>query len=111
MIRKPTARERAGGDAACGLRLPACGAMSVPFWYKRRQVSTALVPITPTDREAPAAYANRPSADFLTQLIAISEKMPQTRLRRRAEPQEAIAAYRARGRSAAPSGRALSRSL
>jgi hypothetical protein len=110
MIRKPTARE-AGGDAACGLRLPACGAMSVPFWYKRRQVSTALVPITPTDREAPAAYANRPSADFLTQLIAISEKMPQTRMRRRAEPQEAIAAYRARGRSAAPSGRALSRSL
>jgi hypothetical protein len=111
MIRKPTARERAGGDAACGLRLPACGAVSVPFWYKRRQVSTALVPITPTDREAPAAYANRPSADFLTQLIAISEKTPQTRMRRRAEPQEAIAAYRARGRSAAPSGRALSRSL
>jgi hypothetical protein len=74
-------------------------------------VSTALVPITPTDREAPAAYANRPSADFLTQLIAISEKTPQTRMRRRAEPQEAIAAYRARGRSAASSGRALSRSL
>jgi hypothetical protein len=112
MIRKPTARERAGGDAACGLRLPACGAVSVPFWYKRRQVSTALVPITPTDREAPAAYGNnRPSADFLAQLIAISEKTPQTRMRRRAEPQEVIAAYRARGRSAVPSGRALSRSL
>jgi hypothetical protein len=74
-------------------------------------VSTALVPIAPTDCETSAAYANRPNADFLAQLIAISEKIPQTRMRRRAEPQEAIAAYRARGRSAARSGRALSRSL
>jgi hypothetical protein len=74
-------------------------------------VSTALVPIVPIDCKTSAAYANRPSADFLAHLIAISEKAPQTRMRRRAEPQEAIAAYRARGRSAAPSGRALSRSL
>jgi len=75
-------------------------------------MSTALVPVAPADRKAFAAYAsNRPSADFLALLIATSGKAPQTRTRRRAEPEEAIAAYRARVRSPAPSGRALSRSL
>ena len=75
-------------------------------------VSTALVPIVAAECGAPAAYLNcRPNADFLAQLIAVSGKAPQTRCRRRAEPQEAIAAYRARGGTATSSGRALSRSL
>jgi hypothetical protein len=35
----------------------------------------------------------RSSASFLAQLIANENQMPQTRERRRAEPQEALAAY------------------
>jgi len=54
---------------------------------------------------------SRPNTDFLAQLIAAAGKVPQVRMRRRAEPQEAIAAYEALDRPAALSGRALSRSL
>lgn len=35
-----------------------------------------------------------PAAGFLAQLIATRAQAPQTRLRRRAEPEEAIAVYR-----------------
>jgi hypothetical protein len=35
-----------------------------------------------------------PTATFLAQLIATAQKLPQARARRRAEPAEAIAAYR-----------------
>jgi hypothetical protein len=54
---------------------------------------------------------SRPNADFLAQLIAAAGKAPQARQRRRAEPQDAIAAYVAIDRPVALSGRALSRSL
>jgi hypothetical protein len=79
-------------------------------------MSTALVPFAPkidtTIETAPAGPANaRPSAEFLTQLIATVGQAPQTRLRRRAEPEEAIAAYGMRGRLSIPAGRAMSRSL
>ena len=75
-------------------------------------MSTALVPIATAECGTPAAYENcRPNPDFLAQLIAMAAKAPQTRGRRRAEPQEAIAAYRARGTAVTLSGRALSRSL
>jgi hypothetical protein len=75
-------------------------------------VSTALIPLAPNDREAAAAPAPaRPRANFVAQLIAILGRAPQTRARRRAEPEEAIAAYRALGRWPTPAGRALSRSL
>lgn len=48
----------------------------------------------------PAATARQPSgshrqAAFLAHLIATKGQLPQTRERRRAEPAEAIAAYRA----------------
>jgi hypothetical protein len=42
----------------------------------------------------------RPSAPFLAQLIAAKRNLPQARERRRAEPREAIAAYRAAARAA-----------
>jgi len=75
-------------------------------------VSTALVPIAAGECVTPATNLTcRPNADFLAQLIAISGKAPQTRCRRRVEPEEAIAAYRARGRPMTLSGRAVSRSL
>lgn len=48
---------------------------------------------------APAARSTPPlargDAAFLAQLIATKAQLPQTRARRRAEPEEALAAYRA----------------
>ncbi len=40
--------------------------------------------------------ARRPLATFVAHLIAMDQRLPQARLRRRAEPEDAIAAYRAR---------------
>ena len=47
---------------------------------------------TPVSREAPAL--TRGDAAFLAHLIATKEQLPQTRVKRRAEPAEALAAYR-----------------
>jgi hypothetical protein len=47
----------------------------------------------------------------LAQLIATAAQAPQTRIRRRAEPQEAIAAYGALDRFPTAQVQALSRSL
>ncbi len=75
-------------------------------------MSTALIPLAPNRREAPAAHAPaRPRADFVAQLIATLGQAPQTRARRRAEPEQAIAAYCALGRWPTLAGHALSRSL
>jgi hypothetical protein len=54
---------------------------------------------------------SRPRADFLAQLIATMEHAPQTRVRRRAEPEEAIAAYSASERQPRVQRHAVSRSL
>ncbi len=75
-------------------------------------MSTALVPVASIDQKAPAEHGtSRPRANFLAQLIATSAQAPQTRARRRAEPDDAIAAYDAGGRSPVPAGRTLARSL
>jgi len=76
-------------------------------------MSTALIPVTADGTVAmPAAPAtSRPRADFLAQLIATSAKVPQTRMRRRAEPDEAIAAYCASDRWLALTGGSVRRSL
>jgi hypothetical protein len=75
-------------------------------------VSTALVPVVTVGLDAPVGQAsNRPRADFLAQLIATIAQAPQTRVRRRAEPEVAIAAYAASGARPLPKRRALSRSL
>jgi hypothetical protein len=50
-----------------------------------------LTPAAPT-RAIPAAYRQAP---FLAHLLAVKDKHAQTCERRRASPQEAIAAYRA----------------
>jgi len=76
------------------------------------QLNRALVPIAPAGRNSSAAPAGgRASADFIAHLIATAGQAPQTRTRRRAEPEEAIAAYRALGHWPTPPGRALSRLL
>jgi hypothetical protein len=51
----------------------------------------------------------RPSAAFLAQLIATAQQAPQTRQRRRAEPQDANAFYAAVATPAAWIGRAVCR--
>jgi hypothetical protein len=72
----------------------------------------ALVPITP---RAPKSEAFRPggraNADFIAHLIATAALAPQTRVRRRAEPAQAVAAYRALGQWPTPLGHAVSVSL
>jgi hypothetical protein len=77
-----------------------------------KPVSTALVPVMPSIRSSGSAQrGDQPQANFLAQLIATVAQMPQTRVRRRAAPLDAIAAYGAGGRLALPAVPALSRSL
>jgi hypothetical protein len=79
-------------------------------------VSNALVPLTQTDRDDTQTATNvratsRANADFVAHLIATSAQAPQTRARRRANSEDAIAAYDALGHWPTPAGRKLSRSL
>jgi hypothetical protein len=56
----------------------------------------ALVPVTAVDHwESHLPYSRRPSAPFLAHLIATESGEPQTRHRRRAEPETAARAYEA----------------
>lgn len=77
-----TAGSRQGG-------LPARGAEAAPAGESR-----ALVALIPAAAVYRAADSHRQAA-FLAHLIATKGQLPQTRERRRAEPAEAIAAYRA----------------
>jgi len=58
------------------------------------EASRALVALSPmlAASDAPVAFRDAP---FIAQLLAMKDQHPQTRERRRAEPQEALAAYRA----------------
>jgi len=59
--------------------------------------SRALVPLIRLKPQSDVLNISpvRRAASFLTQLIATSEKLPQTREKRRAEPADVIAAYQA----------------
>ncbi|MEA2896048.1 MAG: hypothetical protein QOJ84_1663 [Bradyrhizobium sp.] len=61
-----------------------------------KAASVALVPVVATPRRiAPVAQGlTRPDPNFVTHLIAMAELSPQTRLLRRAAPQDVQAAYR-----------------
>jgi hypothetical protein len=79
-------------------------------------VSNALVPLKQTDQADAQTAANvratgRANADFIAHLIATSAQAPQTRARRRANSEDAIAAYDALGHWPTPAGHKLSRSL
>ena len=79
-------------------------------------MSNALVPLAQADRADAQTAANvratsRANADFVAHLIATSAQAPQTRARRRANSEDAIAAYDALGHWPTPAGRKLSRSL
>jgi hypothetical protein len=75
-------------------------------------MKTALVPVESiaSDRPVPPA-GRRANADFIAHLIAMAQQAPQTRARRRADPQEALAAYRALGHWPSEPGGTLSRSF
>jgi hypothetical protein len=61
-----------------------------------KAASVALVPVVATPRRlAPAAHGlTRPDPSFVTHLIAMAEQSPQTRMLRRAAPEDVQAAYR-----------------
>jgi hypothetical protein len=54
----------------------------------------ALVPLTPPSRPS-ASYRRSIPSTFFAHLLATRDLAPQTRDRRRAEPAEAVSAYRA----------------
>jgi hypothetical protein len=71
--------------------------------------SRALVALSAAGR-SDASLTARPQAGFLAHLIATDRQLPQARARRRAEPQDAIAAYGAvDAGEAARAGRTLVR--
>ena len=65
-----------------------------PAPAEQAAASRALVALSPAAarHDAPETYRQAP---FLAQLLAMKDQHPQTRERRRAEPNEALAAYRA----------------
>jgi hypothetical protein len=72
---------------------------------------TALVPVAPAQAtDAVARPTRRALADYLAHLIATDRQAPQTRTRRRVEPDEAARAYR-QGLARPVAGPMLSRSL
>ena len=58
----------------------------------------SVVPVTQTFYEAPKLARARPNANYVVQLIATAEQLPQTRNLCRAAPADALSAYSARQR-------------
>jgi hypothetical protein len=70
----------------------------------------ALVALEPAANRRPSTA--QPAAPFLTQLLAVKAGLPQTRERRRAEPDEATHSYEMTMAPRSPrSGRMLSRAM
>ena len=73
--------------------------------------SRALVPLSPVRFTGRAKTVTRQPANFLTHLIATQQAIPQTRERRRVEPNIAAAIYSAAGNTFAPASREVTRAL
>ena len=69
-----------------------------------RPASMALVPVIPTVHWSRVPDQQLSRAEFVTQLIATAEHLPQTRSLRRATPADAQAAYGARWHKASAQG-------
>jgi hypothetical protein len=54
----------------------------------------ALIPVGATAASERSLTSRHPAAPFLAQLIATQMQAPQTRARRRAAPEDAVAVYR-----------------
>jgi hypothetical protein len=61
----------------------------------------ALIPLSPILKTERAPYAARQAANFLAHLIATEQALPQTRERRRAEPEHVVAIYATASNAAA----------
>jgi hypothetical protein len=66
-----------------------------PIDKAARTPATAVVPVVRSRPVEARLSSGRPMAAFVAQLIAADRQVPQTRARRRAEPEEAIAIYTA----------------
>jgi hypothetical protein len=77
----------------------------------RPQPGRALVPVGSGPGVLPDPAGSRPLAAFLAQLIATAERVPQTRRRRRVEPNEVSTIYAAVSEPAARIGNAVCRSM
>jgi hypothetical protein len=75
------------------------------------QPGRALIAVGSGRGTAVDPAGSRPSAVFLAQLIATAQQAPQTRRRRRAEPNEVSSIYAAVAVPAARMGRAIYRSM
>jgi hypothetical protein len=67
----------------------------------KTETGRALIALAPAAHSDSAAD-HRPQAGFLAHLIATAQQLPQTRERRRAEPEQVIALYAAAGAVAPP---------
>jgi hypothetical protein len=75
-------------------------------------MTKALVPVELIAQARPPVCANvRSRADFVAHLIATAAQAPQTRARRRVEPEAAVAAYSGIGHGPTALRHSLSRSL
>jgi hypothetical protein len=81
-------------------------------------LNRSLVTVPPVNRgcddrvaASAAAHRARANAKFVAHLIAMAVRAPQTRSRRRVEPETATAAYRALGQWPTESGGVVCRSL
>jgi hypothetical protein len=74
-------------------RIGASGSATAPAAATETETGRSLIALTPVapPRQTMALYRQAP---FLAQLLAAKDRHPQTCARRRAAPQEAIAAYR-----------------
>jgi hypothetical protein len=96
-------------ELACP-RLAQCAQVGTPADLPQR--GRALVPVgfgPGTAVDDPTG--SRPSAVFLAQLIATAQQAPQTRRRRRAEPNEVSILYTAVSAPTISIGRAICRSM
>lgn len=74
--------------------------------------STALVPVmAPSAVAKPANGLARPNPAFVAHLIATAQLAPQTRVLRRASPEEAQAHYRTRAAATAARGMRMSKTV
>lgn len=108
--------ESLAASAARRLRDTGKAPINVPFRDREVPVSNALVSLAKIEQAAAQTVttpraSSRANADFVAQLIATSAQAPQTRARRRANSEDAIAAYDALGHWPTPTGGKLSRSL
>jgi hypothetical protein len=71
---------------------------------EEKPACVALVPVVPTVQWSRVPDQGLSRADFVTQLIATAEHVPQTRSLRRASPADAKAAYGARWHKAPVQG-------